>query len=72
MLAAMLVEFLNAETNKRIQVDLPVVPRIGERVSFRGRERSTLHMEVMNVGYTINEPGVPVDPAEPLVTILIK
>ena len=72
MLSAMLVEFLNAETNKRIHVDIPAVPRIGERVSFRGRDRSTLHVEVVNVGYTINEPDAPPETNQPFATVLIR
>ena len=68
----MLVDFLNADTNKRIRVDIPAVPRIGERVSFRGGERSTLHMEVVNVGYTITEPGVSNDPTQAFATVLIR
>jgi hypothetical protein len=69
----MLVDFLNAETNKRIRVDIPAVPRIGERVSFRSSDRSTLHVEVVNVGYTINEPDAPPDSgAQPFATVLIR
>jgi hypothetical protein len=72
MIPPMLVEFLNADTNKRVRVDIPAVPRIGERVSFRARDRSTLHVEVVNVGYTIREPDAPPDSAEPFATVLIR
>ena len=72
IIGRMLVEFINADTNKRLQVDIPAVPRIGERVSFRGKDRSTLHVEVVNVGYTINEPDFPTEPNEPFATVLIR